>query len=48
MQGGQDQAEVEEGVAVGNTILFVVVRTALTDGHLLLLYSLHGTLLRLH
>lgn len=48
MQRGQHQAEVEEGIAVGDTILLVVIGSAPTDGHLLLLHSLHGTLLRLH
>lgn len=49
MQGGQHQAEVEEGVAVGDTILLIVIGSAITDGHLLLLlHHLCWTLLCLH
>lgn len=48
MQGGQHQAEVEEGIAVGDAILFVVIGSAPTDSHLLLLHSLQWTLLCLH
>lgn len=47
MQGGQHQAEVKEGIAVGDAILFIVIGSALTDGHLLL-SSLCCTLLCLH
>lgn len=48
MQRGQHQAEVEEGVAVGDTILFIVIGSAIADGHLLLLHHLCWTLLCLH
>lgn len=42
VQGGEHQAEVEEGVAVGDAILLVVEGPALA-GHLLLLRGLqHG------
>lgn len=48
MQGGQHQTEVEEGVAVGDTILLIVIGSATTDSHLLLLHNLCWTLLCLH
>lgn len=50
MQRGQHQAEVEEGVAVGDSVLLVVEGPALADCHLLLLRGLQHrrALLRLH
>lgn len=50
MQRGEHQAEVEEGVAVGDTVLLVVEGPALAVRHLLLLRGLQHrrALLRLH
>lgn len=39
---------MEEGIAVGDTILLIVIGSAATGGHLLLLYNLCWTLLCLH
>ena len=49
MDGSEHQTQVEEGVAVGDTVLLVVEGPALGDHHLLLRGVQHRrALLRLH